>query len=130
NQTKGWQRDADTICVWGRLLPLLENELGPAKANADWEPILRSLNQIPILADVPQICDSVLLQLAVLQQKESPGCSAETLERLTRSLEQASNTAADLMARLRRLAANCNQLVEEMDFAFLFDNERKLFPIG
>ncbi|PWT93836.1 MAG: hypothetical protein C5B55_03765, partial [Blastocatellia bacterium] len=130
HQAKGWQREAETLCTWGRLLPLLYNELGARSSDPTWEPILKTLNQLPRLADVPQVCDTVLLRLAVLQQVESPGCSPETLERLTRSLEQASKFAGELLSRLSRLASDCEQLAEGMDFTFLFDNERKLFPIG
>ncbi|MGI9035854.1 MAG: GH36-type glycosyl hydrolase domain-containing protein [Pyrinomonadaceae bacterium] len=35
-----------------------------------------------------------------------------------------------LTARMNRIAARCEQLVEEMDFSFLLDKERKVFAIG
>ena len=129
HQSACWRRDAETLCAWGRLLPLLDAEADDGKTNQPWEQILKPLHSIPKLADVPRICDSALVQLAVLQESDS-GQSLETITRLTRTLEQSSTAAGDLLSRLSRLARTCDQIVEDMDFAFLFDNERKLFPIG
>ena len=35
-----------------------------------------------------------------------------------------------MLSRLSRLARRCDEIIEEMDFSFLFDVERKLFTIG
>ncbi|HEX2269197.1 MAG TPA: glucoamylase family protein, partial [Pyrinomonadaceae bacterium] len=73
---------------------------------------------------MPQLCDRVLVQLAAL---ENPPPSAAAL---TKALEQSASASSDALARLSRLARRCDQTIDEMNFAFLFDMERKLFTIG
>src|SRR6185503_3878808 len=43
---------------------------------------------------------------------------------------KAAAAAGDVLSRLSRLAANCDQVIEDMDFKFLLDPERKVFTIG
>ena len=64
-----------------------------------------------------------------MQNHASPAL-AQTAARLTKALEQSAGAASDMLSRLSRLARRCDQIIEEMDFSFLFDVERKLFPIG
>jgi cyclic beta-1,2-glucan synthetase len=130
HQSSCWRRDADTLCSWGRLLPLIETNPSDTESDKAWAQIVNLLFSVPRLVDIPRLCDSALVQLAVLQQSPSSGSFPETLRRLTRSLEQSSSAASDLLSRLSRLARTCDQIVEDMDFNFLFDEERKLFPIG
>ena len=130
NQSSCWRRDADTLCSWGRLLPLLEAEKGNTDFDTNWDQIIKSLHTIPRLADIPRLCDSALVQLAGLQQIEGSVPSPEISARLTRALEQSSSAAGDLLSRLSRAARFCDQIVEDMDFKLIFDHERKLFPIG
>lgn len=130
HQSACWRRDLDTLCSWGRLLPLAETTSNGTESNADWRQIIENLSTAPKLADIPRLCDNVLVQLAVIQQSHTSGPFSDFIVRLTRSLEQSSGAAADLLSRLSRLARTCDQIVEEMDFQFLFDDERKLFPIG
>jgi len=125
HQASSCLRDADTLTGWGRLLPLMHSEsFGTDPA---WKPILKLLETVPTIAEIPLLCDSVLVQIAGLQSRPD---SHQTAARLTRLLEQAASTSADILSRLTRLARNCDQTIEEMDFSFLFDVERKLFPIG
>ena len=63
-------------------------------------------------------------------QNHSSEPLAQTAARLTKTLEQSAGASADMLSRLSRLARRCDQIVEEMDFSFLFDVERKLFTIG
>ena len=53
-----------------------------------------------------------------------------TAAKLTKALEQSAGASSDMLSRLSRLARRCDEIVEEMDFSFLFDVERKLFTIG
>jgi hypothetical protein len=128
HQASSWRRDADALVGWGRLLPLLKATTGSDPAAA-LEQIVTMLDTVPTLADVPRICDNALVQLAVLQQSQTSDDSREISAKLTKALEQSSGTAGDLLTRLSRLSRTCNQIVEEMDFAFLFDDERKLFAL-
>ncbi|HKE58553.1 MAG TPA: glucoamylase family protein, partial [Pyrinomonadaceae bacterium] len=131
HQAKTCLRDAETIVSWGRLLPLLQAELNThdKTLQARLTPLLNLLQAVPTLAEIPQLCDNALVELAALQG-EATTPSSQTSARLTRALEQSASAASDLLSRLARLARSCDQIIEEMDFRFLFDGERKLFPIG
>src|SRR5262249_52397175 len=83
------------------------------------------LQQVPILSEIPQLCDKALVQLAATHDNASPAAS-----QLTKALEQCAGASADMLSRLSRLARRCDEIVEQMDFSFLFDVERKLFTIG
>jgi len=121
------RRDVEALTNWGRLLPLLESEIGAE--DKDWAPILELLQQVPALAEIPQLCDRALVQLAAMQENVSPAL-AQTTARLTKALETSAGSSADTLSRLSRLARRCDQINEEMDFSFLFDVERKLFTVG
>ena len=127
NQVGCRRRDAEALTNWARLMPLVETEIGDA--DNDWAPILKLLQHVPTLAEIPQLCDRALVQLAAMQDQLSPGLM-QTAARLTKALEQSAGASADILSRLARLARSCDQIVEEMDFSFLFDVERKLFTIG
>ena len=117
------RRDVETLTAWARVLPSVESE------NEEWSRIIELLQHVPALADIPQLCDKALVQLAAMQNHSTPALQ-QAATQLTKALEQSSAAASDMLSRLSRLARRCDQLVEEMDFSFLFDVERKLFPIG
>ena len=124
HQVDSRRRDAEALTAWGRLLRLLRSEIQPG--NKDWSSLLETLEVVPTLAEVPQLCDRVLVQLAALESPNSPPNAA----RLTKALEQSAGSSADMLSRLGRIARRCDQIVDEMDFSILFDMERKLFTIG
>ncbi len=122
HQVDSHRRDADALTNWGRLLPSLRSE---TKADdKEWSSILESLQVVPTLTEVPQLCDRILVQLAALEN-QPPSTAA-----LTKALEQSAGASSDILSRLSRLARRCDQTIDEMNFAFLFDVERKLFTIG
>ncbi|MCA1576297.1 MAG: hypothetical protein LC794_02905 [Acidobacteria bacterium] len=120
------QRDAESLTTWGRLLPELKQTIG---ASADWNTLFKLLETVPTLAEVPQLCDRALVQLSAFQNHDTPRL-AQVAARLTKALEQAARGSNDLLSRLSRIARTCDQFVDEMDFSFLFNVERKLFTIG
>jgi cyclic beta-1,2-glucan synthetase len=96
-----------------------------------------SLTVVPSLAELPEIIDKLLLETAGLEidLSQSPHVATTRFRnpessRLTTSLETAAAAVRDLLSRLVHLAQECDQVFEEMDFRFLFDEERKLFAIG
>src|SRR5215213_4319540 len=123
HQVKSCQRDVESLTNWGRLLPSVEKEIN--YEDNEWAPVVKLLQQVPTLVDIPQLCDKALVQLAAMQDHASL-----TATRLTKALEQSAGASADMLSRLSRLARRCDEIVEEMDFSFLFDVERKLFTIG
>jgi cyclic beta-1,2-glucan synthetase len=143
HQVSSCRRDADTFAPWGRLLSQVQADLAAhqtstAKTEDDppggdtlvqWESLLSLLHRVPALAEVPQVCDSALVQLAAIHQDDQDPLSV-AVRRLTKALEQASASAGDSLSRLSRLAYRSEEVGEEMDWKFLFDPERKVFTIG
>src|SRR5215217_7828828 len=127
HQVDSRRRDADALTNWSRLLPSVETELG--ESDKDWASILKLLQSVPTLAEIPQLCDKALVQLSAMQEHASEAY-AQTASRLTKALEQSAGASSDMLSRLSRLARRCDQIVDEMDFSFLFNVERKLFTIG
>jgi len=130
-QVEAHRRDADTLLPWGRMLGPLEslittNELPSVSAE---QPLLALLQQVPNLAGLADICDQALVRVAALRTERS-GQADDLLNELTTALEQGAIASADLLRRFSRLSQSAEQLKGEMDFAFLFDRERKLFTIG
>ena len=126
HQVSGHRRDAESLTTWGRLIPQLKQTIDESD---DWTRVLRLLEEVPALSEVPQLCDKALVQLSALQNHESAQL-AQVSAKLTRALEQAAGGSNDLLSRLSRIARTCDQIIDEMDFSFLFDVERKLFTIG
>ena len=127
HQVASHRRDAEALTNWARLLPSLKAEANDT--DKDWARILKLLEHVPTLSEVPQLCDKALVQLAAMQDPSSEN-RAQTATNLTKALEYSAGAASDMLSRLSRLARRCDQIVEEMDFSFLFDVERKLFTIG
>jgi cyclic beta-1,2-glucan synthetase len=125
-QTGCYRRDAESLVTWGRLLPELKRTIG---ASDDWDSVLQLLEEVPALTEVPQLCDKALVQLSALQNPDSSPLR-QVSAKVTRALEHAAGGSNDLLSRLSRIARTCDQIVDEMDFSFLFDVERKLFTIG
>ena len=62
---------------------------------------------------------------------EGPGTGDQGLAATTlREMASRSKAAADVLRRLEAIAERAYQYAMEMDFRFLFDNERELFTIG
>ncbi len=53
-----------------------------------------------------------------------------TLSQMAELSGEFSDAAKNLITRLNAIAADSSEIVEEMDFRFLLDNERKVFAIG
>ena len=119
HQISAHRRDVDALAGWGRLLSSIETD-----SDSDWARVVKLLQRVPTFAEVPQLCDQALVQLAAIDGQ------TQTASRLTKALEQSAGASTDLLSRMSRLARRCDEIVDEMDFSFLFDVERKLFTIG
>src|SRR6185437_4139896 len=102
------RRDAEALTNWSRLLPSVEKE--PATSDGDWASILKLLQSVPALAEIPQLCDKALVQLAAMQEHASEAL-AQTTSRLTKALEQSAGASSDILSRLSRLARRCDQFI-------------------
>jgi cyclic beta-1,2-glucan synthetase len=141
-QVRSYQRDLITLTPWGQL-SLSPIELAIAglekETEAHWRDVAVLLDSVPTLLEIPELADKALLKLAALQTLLAESTAAvgheaqsasSAISRLATSIENASDAANDLLSRLSRLAQKCEQIVEEMDFRFLLDPERKVFTIG
>jgi cyclic beta-1,2-glucan synthetase len=142
HQLRGVQRDLNTLTPWAELsIPTAINSAirsAGVEASEHWYFIEDLITRIPALSAVPDLCDKVMVEAAVLQgqidQIQSESAEQEVvsvyLKALTKQLEASTGATKDLLARVRRIAQTCEQLFYEMDFAFLFDEDRKLYAIG
>src|SRR6185295_17339491 len=128
HQVGACRRDADTLTGWTDFISQLPSETTTALAdeNDGTKSLASLLKEVPTLASVPELCDSALVELAAMN---SNNATAET-SGLVKALERTAAVAGDVLSRLSRLAANCDQVIEDMDFKFLLDPERKVFTIG
>jgi cyclic beta-1,2-glucan synthetase len=141
-QVRSYLRDVTTLMPWVQLpLSPLESAIESLadEIQLQWRDVVKFLNTVPTPFDMPEVSDRALLNLAALQAQIPSSAAGEivqtqtagnTLSRLVTSIENAVGATNHLLSRLSRLAHKCEQLVEEMDFRFLLDPERKVFTIG
>ncbi|HXI25862.1 MAG TPA: hypothetical protein VNG71_18545, partial [Pyrinomonadaceae bacterium] len=137
HQARAYRRDLHLLAPW---ITLVSSDSILAKANAiagaPGQVITEKLNTIPSLANVVETCDAVLIELAALRHqldvKDDPAREATLTEidQLTAAMEQAAEAAKALTSRLAKIAQQSAQIIDEMDFNFVLDPERKVFTIG
>lgn len=139
NQTRTARRDFDTLISWnssqvGHLLPLIEH--AAPQIVARWQQIVETFNRVPTVSEVDEHCARALEEIKLLSAELAPleakECAAllSGLSTLTASIEKTALAAKEFLHRTGTLARTCDEIVEAMDFHFLFDDERKLFVIG
>jgi cyclic beta-1,2-glucan synthetase len=130
-------RDAEILIPWLRLEPqeiIAMAERRPEEA-PEWaaiEPFFRSL---PSLGDAAERFEAATRELTALGGRlvSDPLGNKELLARidaLVQALKASATDAAALDRKLRGIVQTSGKFFEEMDFAFLFDETRKLFSIG
>ncbi|MFS8085179.1 MAG: hypothetical protein ACMG6H_06080, partial [Acidobacteriota bacterium] len=148
---RNYRRDLGLLAPW---IAISSAKLSLSDINAEpvlqWKSISAQLEGVPSLARISEICDSALVQLAALRaqleqgndgsesqpglkatlQTPSPKGALTELAALTTAIEQAAETAKTCSSRLATIARTCQRIVDEMDFKFLLDPERKVFTIG
>ena len=107
-------------------LPWLLEEFAPLADDVSVAPLL-SCDEVSI-ARLPECIEQLRVKLEI---SISLGMDNVALrKKLLLRLPQARLNALRLAEQLRSLVADCERLVREMDFAFLFDRRRKLLSIG
>ena len=140
-QVHNYRRDLNLLVPWAvtGTATLDSLALSDEESRSPWEVITSELRGVPALAHISEICDSALVRLAALRARlEASGGESLTgraaalgeLSALTRAIEQGAESARTIGSRLAKIAQACHRLVDEMDFAFLLDSERKVFTIG
>ena len=133
-------RDVQTIMPW-QTIELWASPLGAGETAAAPDPpqaaeALRALrSSSPTPADLPDRCLAVIAELTALREtlrREDPasGDAIEGLDRTIGVLERSSEAARTLVRRLLAVSRAAKDLVDEMQFDFLFDPSRKIFSIG
>jgi cyclic beta-1,2-glucan synthetase len=141
HEVHNYLRDLNLLAPWSVVstVSLEANALRTDAGRGHWELIKSALRPVPQLAQISEICDKALVQLAALRAEietaapeTQSGRDAALLElgALTESIEQAAEAAGTITARLAKIAQTCQRTVDEMDFEFLLDPERKVFTIG
>lgn len=139
NQSRVLTRDMQTLLPWA---PALQRITGigdhcPANSRSILEKITSALNVVPSPSGIVAVCDEILIQLSTLQfdseDAHNPGANSELVESLTalsKSLETGVRAGQMFAARKHSLIRLSERFMDEMDFAFLFDNSLKVLSVG
>jgi cyclic beta-1,2-glucan synthetase len=131
------ERDAEILAPWARMngkeILAFANEIRDREP--EWIAIKRSLSVIPKLADAPDRFYAVLEDLSALRARLINTIPEESdviaqMDSLSEACKRSAAEAAALVRRLSSIAHTADQIVQTMEFGFLFDDTRKLFSIG
>jgi cyclic beta-1,2-glucan synthetase len=103
------------------------------QSNEIWQALRRELASGVALKDLPERCRRSAQRVIALKARLGSSDQAELnefLEGAASALPDCAATAQQLCAVLQTLAADARALVLKMDFRYLFDFKRRLFPIG
>jgi len=134
------RREVEVLVPWLvtlDALPLPVERLGP-DLGLEWERLRAELSTVPTLQEIPLRARTGLERLAEFRTRvERAGLPAEAgqalldwANRLGEQLSEASYSAKALMIGFETLYRQANEMVQEMNFSFLFNSLRKVFHIG
>jgi cyclic beta-1,2-glucan synthetase len=111
----------------------VRGELGEA-----WATFERCLPVDPTLGELPSACETASAGLSRLEKQldalsdDVTGLAEAraSAQRLQEAIARAGGTARSILSTLDALAGHAGALFEAMDFAFLYDEARRLFYIG
>jgi cyclic beta-1,2-glucan synthetase len=129
-QLRSHRRDLYVLAPWVAVITRRPASVPPEMLDRlGTEAALRGLPSLGELASRASVlADAVASELA---RERSEDARVESwLERLSSTAVVGANASAECTARLRGLAEELGRTVDEMDFAFLFDDQRHLFSIG
>jgi cyclic beta-1,2-glucan synthetase len=142
HQSGAYRRDIHTLMAWvERSRKHIADFIAhcPAETRREWRALEVLFDRVPVLSQIPEQCDHALARLAVIREQieqsatKGGASSDEAVEKmiaLMGLIERAAESAKGLRARLACLARLCDRFIDEMDFHFLFDEERKVLTIG
>ena len=141
HQTQTFRRDVKTFIPWqendfSHLSEIISRDF-PA-IQQDWREVMDLLNLFPSLSQLSELYEALLLRLLSIseeitrsQMRESDTSAAtNALRILTSKVNQAEQAAVRTLANLNSFALQSAEIVEEMNFDFLLDEQRKVFVIG
>ncbi|HEX5226185.1 MAG TPA: glucoamylase family protein [Bryobacteraceae bacterium] len=114
------------------LRPEFEPELRVNMRDATFTPLIAELSKVPALGELPRAYDRVRERLVERLSSARPlyPMLRGVLEQLLRELPVARTAALDLAKRFQGIAEVCQRYFDDMDFGFLFDENRRLLRIG
>jgi cyclic beta-1,2-glucan synthetase len=141
HQTKEFVRDIDAFIPWReRDFSHLSEIIGqdfPA-IREEWRRITGLLKFIPSLTELPDLYEALRLGLFRIREEIAGSQMAEPdrsaalngVQILTEKVKRAEVSAQMTLSQLNSFALQSAEIVDEMKFDFLFDDQRKIFSIG
>ena len=139
HQLREERRDLAILTPWSlaftsRLEPLIvscSDEMG-----GEWKLILEELDHVPTLERLPEVCTQAVKEFTELRERIA-ACDGAASQKAVRGLdvlknhiEQSSHLASELVSRYSALALRSQEMIDTMNFRFLYDEGRKVFVIG
>jgi len=114
------------------LAPALEPELRVCMRDDTFTPLIAELSRVPALGELPESYDRIRDRLRERLSSARPlyPMLGDILEQLLRELPAARAFALELANRFQGIAAAAQRYFDDMDFSFLFDENRQLLSIG
>ncbi len=114
------------------LAPALEPELRVCMRDATFAPLIAELSNVPTLGELPEAYERIRERLRDRLSSPKPlyPMLRDVLEQLLRQLPAAEAAALHLTSRLQAAASLAQRYFDDMDFGFLFDEDRQLLRIG
>ncbi|MBK7705579.1 MAG: hypothetical protein IPJ30_07305 [Acidobacteria bacterium] len=141
HQTHTFRRDIKTFIPWqesdfSHLSEIISRDF--PEIQQEWREIMDLLKFFPSLAELADLYDGLLLRLLNITEKIK---SSEMIERdttaavnalqiLSAMVRQAATVAIITVSNFNHFAWQSADFVDEMEFGFLIDPERKVFAIG
>jgi cyclic beta-1,2-glucan synthetase len=141
-QVEAYQRDMRILAVDGAALMAQLEPLArgfPGEAADQLLKNAQALESVGSISEMADLYEAALVNLAALSgETRRPGSdatasapgTADSIASLEKTIEDRARATRNLLARLSKLASRSESIFEEMDFKFLFDEERKVFVIG
>jgi cyclic beta-1,2-glucan synthetase len=130
------RRDFDQLVPWGRMLSegVPEALSSHPEAVEKWDKIERMLLAVPFFAESQDLCREAGAAIKELvtrfESSTGDGVAGRWLSQLGRAVDAGCQRALELTRDLQAIAKRADQLADEMEFDFLYDETRHLFPIG
>jgi cyclic beta-1,2-glucan synthetase len=127
-------RDLETLMPWVVRLETIPADLASHAPEARMA--LRALSSsAPTPADLPDRCRAAIAELATLRdalvrEGSADGDTIGGIDQTIDGLERSAAAADTLVRRLLSVTRVTKELVDDMQFGFLFDSSRKIFSIG
>lgn len=141
HQVETYLRDVRTFIPWQEtdyapLASIISDEF--PEIQTEWREITDLLSFFPSLAELGELYDALLLRLTGISvdierssmREIDSNAALNALRILSAKVRQAEQSATETLTNLRAIAAESSRIVDEMDFRFLVDPERRVFVIG